>query len=69
MHRTLKYTLLVFLSTILIASLDAQEPAVMNDSAAMALVRHNADSLLNSQYFVTLTGYQKKDTTDRKSVV
>ena len=69
MHRTLKYTLLVFLSTILIASLDAQEPAVMNDSAAMALVRHNADSLLNSQYFVTLTGYQKKDTTTISSVV
>jgi hypothetical protein len=40
----------------------------MNDSMAMELVRHNADSLLNSDWFVELTGYQKRDSTTILSV-
>jgi len=69
MQRFLNYTLLVLFNTILISTLEARELAVMSDSTAMALVWHNADSLLNSHYFITLTGYQKNDSTTISSVV
>jgi hypothetical protein len=35
----------------------------MTDSMALDLVRHNTDSLLNSEWFADLTGYQKRDST------
>ena len=49
MQRLLKTGALFLLNTILLTSLNAQEPAAMTDSMAMALVKHNDDSLLNSE--------------------
>ncbi len=68
MQRLLKTGALFLLNTFLLTSLDAQEPAAMTDSMVQTLVRHNTDSLLNSEWFVDLTGYQKKDSTAILSV-
>jgi len=68
MQRLLKTGALFLLNTFLLTSLDAQEPAAMTDSMVQTLVRHNTDSLLNSEWFVDLTGYQKKDSTTILSV-
>ena len=69
MHRFLNYSALLLLNILLLPSLNAQEPAVMTDSMAKALVKHNADSLLNDPCFVRLTGYQKMDSTSILSEV
>ena len=63
MLRFPKTCTLFLLISLLLTSLSAQEPVPMTDSMAKALVKHKADSLLNSDYFVRLTGYQKRDST------
>jgi len=68
MHRSLNYTALLLFSTCLLSTVYAQEPAAMSDSTAMDLVRYNADSLLNNDCFVKLSGYQKRDSTIIQSV-
>ncbi|MCK4880087.1 MAG: fibronectin type III domain-containing protein [Bacteroidales bacterium] len=69
MQRFLNCSALLLLNTLFLTWLPAQEPAVTTDSMALALVRQNADSLLNSEWFVGVTGYQKKDSTTISSVV
>ncbi len=69
MQRLLKTGALLLLNSLLLTSLHAQEPAAMTDSMALGQVWRHADSLLNSDWFVSLTGYQKKDSTTISSVV
>ncbi len=69
MQRFLTYCTLIFLNTLFLTWLPAQEPAVITDSMVLALVRHHADSLLNSEWFEEVTGYQKNDSTIISSVV
>jgi len=69
MQRILKTLALFLLSSLFLGSLHAQEADLMTDSMALAQVWHHADSLLNSEYFVELTGYQKRDSTTISSVV
>ena len=69
MQRFLTYCTLIFLNTLFLTWLPAQEPAVITDSMVLALVRHHADSLLNSEWFEEVTGYQKNDSTTISSVV
>ena len=68
MHRLLNYLALLLFNVSLLSSALAQEPLPLSDSMAMAQVRHNADSLLNSDWFISLTGYQKRDSTTILSV-
>ena len=68
MQRLRIYATLLLLNALLLSSLHAQEPAAMTDSMALAQVWHHADSLLNSDWFVALTAYQKKDSTTISSV-
>jgi len=69
MHRLLKTLALLLLNSLFLCSLTAQESALMTDSMALAQVWHHTDSLLNSDYFVELTAYQKRDSTTISSVV
>ena len=69
MQRLLKTGALLLLNTLFLSSLYAQNPAAMTDSMALAQVWHHCDSLLNSDRFVELTAYQKKDSTTISSVV
>lgn len=69
MHGFFKNATLIVFNTFLVAWLPAQEPVVMTDSMARALVQQNADSLLNGGWFVGATGYQKMDSTEIEKVV
>ena len=69
MQRLLKTGALFLLNTLFLSSLHAQNPAAMTDSMALAQVWHHCDSLLNSDWFVGLTAYQKRDSTTISSVV
>ena len=69
MQRLLKTGALLLLNSLLLTSLYAQEPAAMTDSMALDQVWRHADSLLNGPWFVSLTAYQKKDSTTISSVV
>jgi len=69
MQRLLKTGTLLLLNSLLLTSLYAQEPAAMTDSMALGQVWRHADSLLNSDWLVSLTGYQKRDSTTISSVV
>ncbi len=64
-----KSAALIVFNTLLVAWLPAQEPIAMTDSMARALVQQNADSLLNGEWFVDATGYQKRDSTEIEKVV
>lgn len=68
MHKFFSSAALFFLSLFLSASLFAQEAGLMSDSLARALVRAHADSLLNSDWFVKQTGYQKRDSSTILSI-
>ena len=69
MQRLLKLSTLLLIHTFFLTWLPAQEAVVRTDSMALALVQNNADSLLNSEWFVEVTGYQKRDSTIFSSVV
>lgn len=68
MHRSVNYSVLLLLNIFLLSSLHAQDPVPMTDSMARAVVQHHADSLLNSEWFVKLSGYQKRDSTSILSI-
>ena len=68
MFRFLHYTALLVLNVLFSNALLAQEAVLMTDSMAKALVRQHADSLLNSDWFVQQTGYQKRDSSTILSV-
>jgi hypothetical protein len=64
-----KIAILIVFNALLVAWLPAQEPVAMTDSMARVLVQQNADSLLNGEWFVGATGYQKRDSTEIEKVV
>ncbi len=69
MQRFLTLSTLLLIHISFLTWLTAQEAEVRTDSMALALVQHNADTLLNSPWFVEVTGYQKRDSTTFSSVV
>lgn len=70
MHRFRKAVILFLLTLLSVNSrLSAQEPPAMTDSMALARVWHQSDSLLNSDWFSSLTSYRKRETTSISSVV
>lgn len=58
-----KTFVLLSLSIFFLSGLSAQEPQLTNDSTLIALVQQRADSLLNGPWFIEVTGYQKRDST------
>jgi hypothetical protein len=64
MRGLLKKAALIVCNILLVAWLPAQDPVPMTDSMARVLVQQNADSLLNGEWFVSVTGYQKRDSTE-----
>jgi Fibronectin type III domain len=69
MQRVLKLSALLLIQLFFLNTLPAQEAVPRTDSMALALVQHNADSLLNTDWFINITGYQKKDSTRISSVI
>lgn len=59
---------LVGVGVLLTVWLSAQKPELMSDSVVEVRISQRADSLLNGEWFIEATGYQKRDSTAIKKV-
>ncbi|MEN8156817.1 MAG: hypothetical protein ABFS10_07695 [Bacteroidota bacterium] len=55
--------LLILAQLLITAAATAKEPAAESDSLLRSRIVNNADSLLNGEWFITATGYNKQDST------